>query len=50
MSLADLFNLLGLLVTSAAAVAVAVNKNTQGLVSAFFKGFNGALKAETLQG
>ena len=49
MSFADIFNLLGAIVAAAAAVAIAVNKNTQGLIAAFFTGFNGAIKAETLQ-
>ena len=44
---ADLVNILGLIVVGAAAIRIATNKNTQGLVSAFFTGFNGAVKAET---
>jgi hypothetical protein len=44
---ADLINILGLLVIGAAAIRIATDKNTQGLVSSFFTGFNGSLKAET---
>jgi len=44
---ADLINVLALIVTGAAAIAIATNANTQGLVASFFKGFNGAISAET---
>jgi uncharacterized protein YdbL (DUF1318 family) len=44
---ADLINILGLIVVGAAAIRIATNANTQGLVGAFFKGFNGAINAET---
>lgn len=44
---ADLINILGAIVIGAAAIRIATNANTQGLVSAFFKGFNGAINAET---
>ena len=43
---ADLINVLALIVGGAAAIAIATNKNTQGLVSSFFSGFNGAIRAE----
>lgn len=50
MNLGDILNVLALIASLAAAVAIATNANSQGFVSAFFKGFNGAIKAETLQG
>jgi hypothetical protein len=43
----DLINVLALIVGGAAAIAIATNKNTAGLISAFFTGFNGSIKAET---
>lgn len=47
---ADLVNILALIVTGAAAIAIATNKNTQGLVGTFFTGFNGAINAELGKG
>lgn len=46
---ADAINIFSAIVIAAAAIAIATNANSQGLITAFFNGFNGSIKAETQQ-